>query len=523
MDSVRLDEGMGHASSRLDHVVRALAWLVAGVALLNVLYFVLRATCPVFRDDDWYFLDVFLRKAIDGTLGPADFFVRRMGPDHSQPLFKLVLLAEWRYLGTDLTLGAVLGVIAAAASGLIYLRVLHPSHAENRRGSTLATYIAWPVICILLFSLSGGTASQWTWPLTALENITNLIILLFLLAVWHAHRTRRYALVIVATLFLGISSDDSALIAAFAGVLALLLMQLADPGQRDRSVGKLLAVVVACVVVARIGYRYAPMVGGRPSPGLAQTLATLFHRFTDQGWWKWVVYPLTSPVSYRSPSRLASPQAWLASMVVMALILIAAHICFWRRAFRGVYNRTIFIAVATMLVTYGWVAGIVLNRVSQFGNDYLMQPRYILLFSGQLIALLLMWAATRARELPAPGNRHRVFVWWIPAAGCFILLVLQIPASLHAWRVRPALQAYYATMARQIDTLARNPTQVVHCFPELPVCGWPTAKRVQIAQMLIRNRLNVFSPRMQALHSYLPRLQAPHVPDPAARIDKPDR
>ena len=48
------------------NVARALAWLVAALFLLNALYFVLRASSPVIRDDSWYFLDVFLRKAING-------------------------------------------------------------------------------------------------------------------------------------------------------------------------------------------------------------------------------------------------------------------------------------------------------------------------------------------------------------------------------------------------------------------------------------------------------------------------
>jgi len=159
-------------------LIRALAWLVAVLFLLNTLYFVLRATSPVIRDDAWYFLDVFLRKAINGNLSPGDFFVRRAGEDHAQPLLKLLMLFEWRYFSLDFTVGAVVGVLAAAACALVFYRVIvaegHNDHGDAYR------YLAWSAICAVLFSLNAD-AAVWTWPLVALGNVTNLIILLFFL------------------------------------------------------------------------------------------------------------------------------------------------------------------------------------------------------------------------------------------------------------------------------------------------------------------------------------------------------
>ena len=207
------------------NVARALAWLVVALLLLNALYFVLRASSPVIRDDSWYFLDVFLRKAINGDLGLGDFFVRRMGADHSQPLFKLVLLFEWRYLDLDLAFGAVVGVCAAAACALIFHMVIAAERCNDH--SDVFRYLAWAAICAVLFTLNAD-AAIWTWPLVALENVTNLIILLFVLTVWHAHRTRRYTALVLVTLLLGITSVDSALIAAIAVVAAMSLMQLRD-------------------------------------------------------------------------------------------------------------------------------------------------------------------------------------------------------------------------------------------------------------------------------------------------------
>jgi len=480
----------------------AIAWFVAALAFLNALYFVLRASSPLVRDDSWYFLDVFLRKAINGDLRLGDFFVRRMGADHSQPLFKLVLLFEWRYLDLDLAFGAVVGVCAAAAYGLVLHRIIATERSNDR--SDIFRYIAWAAICVVLFTLNAD-AAIWTWPLVALENVTSLTILLFALTAWHAHRTQRYTALVLVTLLLGITSDDSALVAAIAVVAAMLLMQLRDPAQRRQSAWKVLAVIAACTVLVRIGYTHAPIVGGMTETPLSSRLGLLTEHFRDKGWWMWAILPLTLPVFYRSPTRFIHPEAWPAVQVVMGLLLLAAHLWFWRTALRGKYNRAVFVAVCLMLVSYGWVAGIILGRVATAGNDYLHQPRYVLLYGGHLIALLLMWAGSSNVAVRSSTRWHAIGTW-LPAAGCLVLLVGQILASRHEWHVRPYLWTYYASMAHQIDDLTKDPEHVRACAPELPVCRWPVEKRRELTQLLSQNRLNVFSSNVQRRHRYLPAL-----------------
>ena len=517
MNAAQPDDGSKTARFSTGLIARGVACFVAALAFLNTLYFVLLATNPVMRDDSWYILDVFLRKAINGTLGFADFFVKRMGPDHAQPLFNLVLLGEWRFFGLDLTLGAVLGVFAAAGCAFVYLRLIAPRHGKH---AGPAGYLAWAAICAVLFSLNGGTASQWTWPLNALLNITNLIILLFLLAIWHAHKTRHYALLVVATLFLGFSSDDQALVTAIAAALALLLMQWVDRRQRDKSFWKIPLVIMVCMVAVRIAYRFFPVVGGGfQSQTFARALELLFDRFSDKGWWMWVVYPLTVPVSQGNPFRFLGATGWLATTIVLGLLLVAAHIWFWIKAFRCMYNRTIFVAVATMLVAYGWVAGIVLFRVGNLGNEDVHVPRYIVLYTTHLAALLLMWAATRENARQPPRTRFQLTGELLPVAGCLILVLIQVPLSVNAWRAKPSLHYYYAKMATQIGTLAADPAQQMNCAPEVPVCTWPENKREELTHLLSENELNVFSPQVQKMHPYLPKLR-PALPTVSNAVGK---
>ncbi|MHB1271816.1 MAG: hypothetical protein ACYCZD_03435 [Rhodanobacter sp.] len=498
----------------VQHVTRVLAWLAAIVFLLNALYFVLRVSNPVIQQDDWYFLEVFLRKAMDGSLGFADFFVKRRGADHAQPLFKLIMLFEWRYFDLDFVVEAVAGVIAVAA----FAAILHRLAMEQRRndGSDAARYLAWAAMCAIVFSLNGD-AGTWTWPLVALENITMLIILVFMLAVWQAHRNGRYLLLALATVLLGISSDDSALIAAFAAILALLLVRL----RTGRSGWKTPAVIVLCVVLVRIGYAHAPVVGGPPAMPFASDLGLLAERWREGGWWKWVVFPLVLPVFYTNSLPPGHAGLWLAMQIIAGVLLAVAHGWFWWKAWRSNVNQPVFVAICLMLLSYAWVAGIVLIRVPVYGNDYLAQPRYVLLYAGHLVALLLLWVGTLDSD-PSVSARMRAIGNALPVAGCLVLLAVQLPLSLHAWHMRKYVWAYDARMAYEIDALARQPAPLARCKAVRPACGRPLEKRRQLALLLSGQRLNIYSPRVQRWHKYLPALSPvpagamPSTPGPAA-------
>ena len=58
-----------------------LALTIYIIAFVNALIFVLLVSDPLLTQDAWYFLDVFVRHAYDGTLGIDDFYVQRAGLD----------------------------------------------------------------------------------------------------------------------------------------------------------------------------------------------------------------------------------------------------------------------------------------------------------------------------------------------------------------------------------------------------------------------------------------------------------
>jgi len=120
--------------------------------------------------------------------------------------------------------------------------------------------------------------------------------------------------------------------------------------------------------------------------------------------------------------------------------------------------------------------------------------------------LLLMWTGSLE---PRPGGSSgwlRVLGTAVPAAGCLLLLAIQVPLSLHAWHMRKNEWAYYAKMASDIDAFAMQPTPTSQCKAHRPACDGALTKRRELALLLSEQRLNIYSPRVQRWHKYLPAL-----------------
>jgi hypothetical protein len=278
--------------------------------------------------------------------------------------------------------------------------------------------------------------------------------------------------------------------------------------------------------VVRIGYSFAPVTGGPSASSISAQLSQLIGRLSAGDWWKWFALPLSLPVVYEFPGRMISSWTlWPIIRAAMVMLLLIAHVAFWWRAWRGTYNLPMFVSVCLMLLSYAWLAGILLVRVSYFGSDYLYQDRYIQFFQFNLVALLLMWAAAAELE-PKAISRWRTLFTTLPVMGCLVMLLVQIPLSHDAWQRRKYLPHYYQHMAIQIGQLAEDPANTEGCLPEVVVCGWSPEKRQQLVRFLRANQLNIFSPALQARYDYLPRLPAVAAgppPSPRPRLPVPGK
>ena len=472
--------------------------------MLNTLAFVLQATDPVIRSDAWYFMQVFGRKFFDGTLRMADFFVKRQGPDHAQPLFKLALWAELRWFHLDFTFEALVGVAGCIACALIFRRMLRSSPDDPRKH--MAHLLAWAAICAILFSLNA--TEIWIWPLVTIEFLTYIPMLMFMWAAWRALQGQRITELAIATLVLAIVDDDSALIAILATSLAMVLASRSVHGSTIRGTLKLIGAIALVYLAVRIGYIFAPIVGGRPDVSTMTYMHALLAKLRLYDIWLIVITPLKLSLlfDHAIPGISDSQGVWGSMLMLAATALFVLHILFWWRALRGRhYNLPTFISVSLMLLVYGWIAGIVLYRIPYFGVACLHSGRYVRFYAFGLIALIMMWIGWIDDE-PLSGSWDRLIRHWIPIVSCVMLIAIQLPISRTAWRSKADMHAYYRSMAVQIDRLGNSPADVAGCLPEVVLCHAPPQQRQALIHLLKSRQLNIYSPQVQSRHGYLPDL-----------------
>lgn len=157
---------------------------------------------------------------------------------------------------------------------------------------------------------------------------------------------------------------------------------------------------------------------------------------------------------------------------------------------------------------YGLVVGILVVRGSRYGLDYLWQPRYVVIYQWNIVALLMMGAS----QLPVAGASSTPRSAGGPALLACVavaLLLLQLPLSRHSWsgaRYRSANQQRTAlslgTMAHRAMRDEVDPSSVVVECQLQPQC------KSEVVRFLKTNRLNVFSPAFQARNRLYPDARA---------------
>jgi hypothetical protein len=475
------------------------SWVVFLVIFGNLFAFVMCCANPVLMADDWYFLDVFVRKAIDGSPHFADFFVKRVSGDHSEPFIKMVLLWCLREFNLDISFEAVIGVLVALGCVLLFRALIFQ---EGKSEAGWARHLAWVAICAIIFSLNG--VEIWAWPLNSAQYSSFIFMPVFMWSVWRAYCRNEYLLLAGVTFLLAFISDDNAVIciAATLGTLTFYAL-LGKVAEKVRLV-RIFAVVLAITLIVRVGYLYAPLVGGTKAVPLADRLHSLYSQIKAGQWSKWIETPMIWSIASRSFLPASREGLFRAFEYGSLGLMLFLQCWFWLRAIRHDWNLLVFVSICLMLVTYGWMAGVLLYRVPEYGADYFKQDRYVRLYQFDLVALVLMWVGS-----VLGGRSHAGEKKWLNGSGaiaCFAILALQIPLSVTAWAMVPYKQRYYQDLARQIYQLASNPSdaQVLeNCNPQFALCGYPLERREDVLQLIRDNHLNIFSPRVVLAHPYL--------------------
>ncbi|UHQ20010.1 hypothetical protein LVB87_02290 [Lysobacter sp. KIS68-7] len=476
------------------HWPRAVAWALVAATLVHAVVFIATVANPLVISDAWYFVDVFLRKYVDGQLTLGDFFAKRSAMDHALPFHKLLLLLNYRLFGVDLSVDAWIGFAFAVAT-LWLFRVALKRATPARDFADWPVQLAWVAMCAVYVSLN--TSEIFEWPLLTLAFVALFCCFALYLAAWRALEGARAWPIVVAVFAVTLVSDGGGVIAVIAAALATGLYGLRT-GETKPALRAIGAMVLACIAVKLVSWALAPPMQSIPMAGGPHAAAVSLPRLALA-----MTVPLSSGVLYPMQAQQVFHSFGHAVDMALRLGFIVAHAVFWWQAWRRRPTAAWFLAVATMLLFYGLCAGVLIGRVPQYGEAAFLQPRYIVFYQLHVVALLLMavcWYVERRPSLD-PANTKRVGGAMI--AACLGLVLLQAPLDRQAWIRAPYQQAYVQRLAVQMEALADKPEVAPDkCMPQITVCRMPEPVRVRVVVFLRDHHLNVYSPAFRQRHGF---------------------
>ncbi len=453
--------------------------------------FAWRGSLFVATADAWGFIATFLARYYGGTLTLADFFAKRDSLDHTQPLQKLLFLVYARFFDLDFAFEAITGVVFGVALIGVIVAIVRADTKAAPRAKSVAALTTLGMTAVVLTLNDEGIFS---WSLATLSLFYPLGVALMLMFAYRCVARDRPLALAIGTLVACLLLDTSAILAAAAIVVLIVLRW--RKFETPRAPLRLLAAVGAAALLYVAGYAIA-FADVHSSVAASQRLDAFFAHAGDA--WKMFVVPLGAVVA--SPHRIkemygvAAFWTWL---VPAAIAIAAAHVWFWREILRRADSELTFVAAGLMLFFYATVAGILWARVPRYGFDYFMQSRYLVFYMVQLVAMLMVAASNAAR------SERSVDPF---AAYAAAVVILAAAALVYGQRVAlPAHVDFDRMLDAKAIALAEHPAEAPPDCPinHLTLCGWAPHVRIATLALMRRERLNVFSPRFRERHGLPP-------------------
>lgn len=478
---------------------------LCAIAAINALVFTASTAIPLPAADAWYFIDTFVRKALLGQLQTADFFAQRGASDHAQPLHRLVLLSHLAAFDLDFRVEAIVGIVIGVVTCALIVSVLLAA-AGDRRERLLAFSGA---VAIFAVALSLNATNIYSWSLVSLIWISLLVAVAYWVLCARLLRLNLFALAaVLSTLAMGLVIDELAFPAFLAAVLALWLRDGIGKPQRA-------AIWLLGGGMGLVGARWVihSMASGAADAAAEGRFAQLVDILFAPGAWKLLVGPLSDSLVHRQHLVEWFPSSVEAIQIIIALVLAGWHAAFWWRVFRSRdrLDRSAFIvSVAMMLFFYASIAGVALSRVTEFGIDYVHQPRYTAVYQLNVIALILMFASPVSRSI---DENNTATVWRSAVIVLLsVVVALQLPLSKNAWAQAKYIRNFSHEAAVALADLGSDPEAepAPRCPSILTVCDKSPDERLRILELLRVNRLSIYSQQFREKHgmAYLP-LRAP--------------
>lgn len=499
---------------------RASLWLgglLVAAAVLNAWSYSSAAAGPLLQADAWYFLDVFVSKYLDGTLGIWDLFVQRGGSDHAQPLQKLILLFHTRYFDMDFRVEGLIGT----ALGIAWcVTIALAVWTGQRRDRSMHVFSPAVIALVFVLGLSINSTNVFTWSLVTLIYVTLLASTLYFLAAMRLVQGRFPWLLAPVGLLQGLLIDEVAIIVFVASVIAVGLFSPAS--RRNKLLGGTAA--LGGLLLARL---VLYLVSSRNLESTSGSASALFEVLFSLDALSGVVVPFSDSLVHVEHLQRFFPESYGAALFLLAAFVMVLHGYFWVVTFTAIRQDTrsssLALAVFLMLVSYALTAGIIAGRVPTFGWGYLHQPRYVLFYQLGLVAIAIMFVHRLGGGGYLDTDRRRSSAH-LETVGILLVSIVLVSTQLFvtraSWNVPRYLTPYWQNASLVMQRLVDDPSNVSECPDILSVCEYAPEQRERLMGLLVRHQLNIFSPAFQMRNRLYPSAQS--VPGFAVSESEPE-
>jgi hypothetical protein len=497
--------GMKNAktSSRFGILMFSMLFAVTAI-LLNALFYLSLAMCPLIRSDAWHFLDALVIKWSSEGFHIADCFVKRSITDHAQPLNKILLYLNYRIFRLDFMAEALCG-FAGLFLFVCIAFFLFCRSMDARRHNLIASAMFF--VCALMTLTSMNTTEFYTWSLVAFELNYFTLAVMAALAIWACSSSQKWGLnlsFLLVLLCIMILSGDTASVIAWAAIFPCVLLKgLRSNGRFRRQCFIILGIGTAMVVLYYViiyltsihpaSFRVKSQTGGLLSGFSAGTFVEAF------------LIVFSSAVIHQMHLSFVGSAAERVIEWFVSIVLFFFYMRFFVKLLFSKINFSVYkyFVMFVLMHASASVLFIMIGRAPEYGIQYLWQPRYVLIYQEIPFALLLDCSLSKCWPTQNRALCFRTLLRW-----CFFILYisLQIFFCFKAYKALPWISRYFSEQAVAIGYFSRNPKASIHDNSGATgeICRMPQDYRNRLIQFLKTENLNLFNSGFQWSHRFFP-------------------
>ena len=457
----------------------------------NVIYFVGVSANPLIQSDAWYFLDANIKKWIAQGFNLSDLFVKRSVIDHAQPLNKFFLYLNYRFFNLDFRFESLIGLFGLFS--IIFFFVHRFLIILFTKAVLARNIIAFSMAIMIITSLNA--TGLYTWSLVTFSFLPLAMAFACAWFTWLFLQNKKVILCLIFLIFSMLLIGDTAAIILWGSLFIsiVLILKTKDSTFKNRAIVWLL-VSGALVATIFLSINWSFIFTDNNS-SIAKTSQL----------------QLTNPMFYVEAIRIIFSAALIhgthltnlgESTKTITLIFALPILYFYIKHFVDLLFIKKDITEIDFLVTFmlvyasASIAAIIFGRVSEYGINYLNQPRYLVIYQLIPFSLLIKWAFTENNNTQERYSIHYSILAIF--AGTF-LLVIQLSVSSTAYRAVPWIWKWHIEQANAISKYADDPTiSSGNCTPHsVPICGMPINKRNDLIKTMQARKLNLFNPNFQ--------------------------